>query len=236
MIECKKCGRWHIRQDQWVFHELESPGLLAACLKKIPGLEKVKLIDAAWVWTEPHSKRLKVSVDVEHSVMDDKVKLRQKAVVEFVIKNKQCMECIREATDHSWQGLVQLRQHVGHKQSLFLLEHLITQAGLHNLMLNVEIVREGIDFYFREKNKAERVVEFISSRMPTRVKTSKKLVSRDLRSNTSKYEYTSYLEIAPLCKVSLLGSLGKFRTFLNIWLFYYRCLFLETFFISLAII
>jgi nonsense-mediated mRNA decay protein 3 len=183
---------------------MESPSLLSACLKKIAGLDKVRLIDASWVWTEPHSKRLKVSLDIERGVMEDKVKLRQKLVVEFVVKNKQCIDCIREATDHTWQGLVQVRQHVGHKQSLFLLEHLLTESGLHNLMTDVQVVREGLDMYFRERNKAERVVEFISSRMPTRVKTSKKLVSRDLQSNTSKYEYTMFVEIAPLCKVRLL--------------------------------
>lgn len=39
--------------------DLESASLLALCLKKIAGLDKpgVKVLDAVWVWTEPHSKR-----------------------------------------------------------------------------------------------------------------------------------------------------------------------------------
>ena len=33
---------------------------MALCLKRLKNLQKVKLIDANFVWTEPHSKRLKV--------------------------------------------------------------------------------------------------------------------------------------------------------------------------------
>ena len=36
--------------------------MLALCLQKIKGLNKeVKLVDASFIWTEPHSKRIKVS-------------------------------------------------------------------------------------------------------------------------------------------------------------------------------
>lgn len=48
----------------WVRCELESSELLAICLKQIKGLKKVKLIDAGFVWTEPHSKRLKVKLTI----------------------------------------------------------------------------------------------------------------------------------------------------------------------------
>jgi hypothetical protein len=39
---------------------LESRELMALCLKRLKNLQKVKLIDANFVWTEPHSKRIKV--------------------------------------------------------------------------------------------------------------------------------------------------------------------------------
>lgn len=32
---------------------------LQLCVEKVTGLDKVKLIDASFIWTEPHSKRLK---------------------------------------------------------------------------------------------------------------------------------------------------------------------------------
>ena len=47
--------------NYWVECALESRELMALCLKKLKNLSKVKLIDANFVWTEPHSKRLKVS-------------------------------------------------------------------------------------------------------------------------------------------------------------------------------
>ncbi len=77
---CKKCDRWQIGQDNWVHHALESASLLSVCMKKVAALSEnnIKVVDAAWVWTEPHSKRLKFMVEIEKGVMDDKVVLRQK--------------------------------------------------------------------------------------------------------------------------------------------------------------
>ena len=49
----RQCERW--LRPPWTRCELESPELLALCLKNIRGLKKVKIIDAAFVWTEPHS-------------------------------------------------------------------------------------------------------------------------------------------------------------------------------------
>lgn len=48
----------------WVYLERESRDLLTLCLKKIKGLNKVKLIDAQFVWTEPHSRRIKIRLTI----------------------------------------------------------------------------------------------------------------------------------------------------------------------------
>lgn len=45
---------------EWLVCDLESRELLALCLKRLKGLNRVKLIDAGFAWTEPHSKRIKV--------------------------------------------------------------------------------------------------------------------------------------------------------------------------------
>lgn len=37
-------------------------------IKKIRGLNKVKLVDAGFVWTEPHSRRLKVKLTIQREV------------------------------------------------------------------------------------------------------------------------------------------------------------------------
>lgn len=213
LIQCKKCSRWHIRQNQWAPHDMESAGLLAHCLRQVGGLSKTKLLDAIWIWTEPHSKRLKIAVDVEHGVLDGKMNIKKRVVIEFVINNKQCMDCIREATDHTWVSLLQVRQRTGHKRSMYLLETLLTKASLHETMSGVEVVKDGIDFYFKAKNSCERVIDFIQSNLPTKTRHSKKLVSADNHSNTQKYEYTSIMEVAPVCK----GDLVYLPTTKKLW-------------------
>ncbi len=60
MQHCRACGRFLNPPKQWVACQPESKELLAICLKRIKGLNKVKLIDASFIWTEAHSKRLKV--------------------------------------------------------------------------------------------------------------------------------------------------------------------------------
>lgn len=52
----------------WVACTLESRELLAVCLKRLKGLSKVHLVDAGFVWTEPHSKRVKVKITIQKEV------------------------------------------------------------------------------------------------------------------------------------------------------------------------
>ena len=42
----------------------ESKELLGICLKKIRGLQRVKLLDAAFIWTEEHSRRIKLKLTI----------------------------------------------------------------------------------------------------------------------------------------------------------------------------
>ena len=37
-------------------------------MKKIKGLNLVRLVDAGFVWTEPHSKRIKVKLTIQKEV------------------------------------------------------------------------------------------------------------------------------------------------------------------------
>lgn len=57
---CRGCERYLQPPGEWVQCALESRELLSLCLKKLKGLNRVKLIDASFLWTEPHSKRIKV--------------------------------------------------------------------------------------------------------------------------------------------------------------------------------
>jgi nonsense-mediated mRNA decay protein 3 len=65
----------------WVRADLESKELLTFCVKKVKGLNKVKLVDAGFLWTEPHSRRLKVKVSIQKEVLNGAI-LQQTFVVE----------------------------------------------------------------------------------------------------------------------------------------------------------
>jgi len=60
---CRECNRY--LGPPWRQYELESADLLALCLKQMKGLKKVKLIDAKFIWTEPHSRRIKIKLTVQ---------------------------------------------------------------------------------------------------------------------------------------------------------------------------
>jgi len=190
--------------------ELESRELMSLCLKNISGLNKsssnsesVRLVDAGWIWTEPHSMRLKVRLTVQKEVQAGTI-LQQSFVVVFIVRNQQCIECQAEFRQGSWKSLVQVRQRVGHKRTFLYLEQLILKHGAHRGTLNIETFRDGMDFYFPDKGKAARFITFLENVVPIKVKSSKKLIGTDDKSNISNFKYTNFVEICPLCKEDLL--------------------------------
>ena len=67
-------------------------------------------MDAGFIWTEPHSKRLKVKLTIQAEVFNGAI-LQQSFVVEFVIENNMCMDCNRHnANPNSWNACVQVRR------------------------------------------------------------------------------------------------------------------------------
>lgn len=87
IAQCRNCHRW--QRPPFMPAALESPELLSILLKKIPGLTRVKLVDAGFIWTEPHSKRVKVRLVVQKDT-DFNVRLQQAVVIEFTVVNQQC--------------------------------------------------------------------------------------------------------------------------------------------------
>lgn len=65
---CRNCERFLSPPNSWTLARPESSELLAICLKKLKGLAKVRLTDARFIWTEPHSKRLKVAMTIQKEV------------------------------------------------------------------------------------------------------------------------------------------------------------------------
>jgi nonsense-mediated mRNA decay protein 3 len=209
--QCRSCQRWHKEAGKWMSCGLESRELMALCLSNVSGLkpnkgnnqQRTRLIDAAWIWTEPHSMRLKVRLTIQKEVQKGTI-LQQSFTVVFVVRNQQCIECQAEFRQGSWKSLVQVRQRVSHKRTFLFLEQLILKHGAHRGCLSIETFQDGMDFYFPDKGKAARFVSFLENAVPTKMKTSKKLIGTDDKSNVSNYKYTSYVEICPLCKDDLL--------------------------------
>mmetsp|Transcript_16303 Transcript_16303/g.23995 ORF Transcript_16303/g.23995 Transcript_16303/m.23995 type:complete len:603 (-) Transcript_16303:177-1985(-) len=218
--QCRGCQRWHKDAGKWVSCELESRELMALCLGNVSGLgkssNKVRLIDAGWIWTEPHSMRLKIRLTIQKEVQTGTI-LQQSFTVVFIVRNQQCIECQAEFRQGSWRSLVQVRQRVGHKRTFLYLEQLILKHGAHRGCLSIETYRDGMDFYFPDKGKAARFISFLENVVPTQVKCSKKLIGTDDKSNISNFKYTNLVSICPLCKDDLLYLPAKLaRTLGNI--------------------
>lgn len=180
---------------------LESKELMTMCLRKVTGLSRVKLVDAVWIWTEPHSMRLKIKLTVQKEVVNGAV-LQQAAVVEFVIRNQQCKACEASFAQGNWHAIVQVRQRVPHKRTFFFLEQLILKHESHMECIKIETFRDGMDFYFQNKNQALRFIEFLNANVPTKSKYARKLVSGDKSDHTANFKHNFLIEIVPICKVS----------------------------------
>eukprot|EP00742_Colponemidia_sp_Colp-10_P002276 GILJ01002430.1.p1 GENE.GILJ01002430.1~~GILJ01002430.1.p1 ORF type:complete len:528 (+),score=93.79 GILJ01002430.1:79-1662(+) len=200
MHYCKECNRY--LRPPWMHCELESRELLSVCLKKIKGLNKVKLVDASFIWTEPHSRRIKVKLTIQKEVLNGAI-LQQTFVVEFLVQTLQCDDCKKLWTPHTWVASCQVRQKVDHKRTFFFLEQLILKHNAHEKTLNVKEETDGIDFYFANRSHAMKFVDFLQGIVPVRVKDSKQLISQDDRSNTYNYKYSFSVEIAMVCKDDL---------------------------------
>jgi nonsense-mediated mRNA decay protein 3 len=227
--QCRGCQRWHKEGGtKWIACELESRELMALCLSHVSGLSKnlntanggkkktgalnkehnntihkIRLVDAGWIWTEPHSMRLKVRLTIQREVQAGTI-LQQSFTVTFIVRNQQCIECQAEFRQGSWKSLVQVRQRVAHKRTFLYLEQLILRHGAHRGCLSIEAFKDGMDFYFPNKSAATRFYSFLENVTPTKMKQSKKLISTDDKSNIANYKYTNYVEICPLCKDDLL--------------------------------
>jgi nonsense-mediated mRNA decay protein 3 len=95
--------------------------LLGILLKKVKGLGKSEIKNAKFIWTEPHSKRMRVKIEFIREI-NETTKVQQTEVVEFVEKYVQCNDCKKQFTPHDWTSLVQIRQHATHKRTLLALE------------------------------------------------------------------------------------------------------------------
>ncbi|GLB42375.1 putative acts as an adapter for the XPO1 CRM1-mediated export of the 60S ribosomal subunit [Lyophyllum shimeji] len=199
---CRNCERFLSPPQAWTLARPESPELLSICLKKLKGLNKVRLTEAHFIWTEPHSKRLRVSMTIQKEVLTSTI-LEQTFEIEYLVQHGQCPDCAKLAAKNTWQALVQVRQKVPHKRTFLYLEQLILKHGAQKDTISIKEVRDGLDFFYSARSHAIKMVEFLQGVVPVRSKASEQIISSDTHSNTANFKYTYSVEIIPICKDDL---------------------------------
>ncbi|PPQ69215.1 hypothetical protein CVT24_000012 [Panaeolus cyanescens] len=199
---CRNCERFLSPPQSWTLAKPESAELLAICLKKLKGLSKVRLTEAHFIWTEPHSKRLRVSMTIQKEVLTNTI-LEQTFEIEYLVQHGQCPDCAKLAAKNTWKALVQVRQKVPHKRTFLYLEQLILKHNAQKDTISIKEVRDGLDFFYSQRSHALKMVEFLSSVAPIKSKSSEQLLSSDTHSNTANFKYTYSVEIVPICKDDL---------------------------------
>lgn len=199
---CRNCERFLQPPTNWIKAELESRELLALCLRRLKGLNKVRLIDAAFIWTEPHSRRVRVKLTVQGEAFQNAI-IQQSFEVEYVVIAMQCPDCAKSYTAHTWNTAVQIRQKVPHKRTFLYLEQLILRHNAHVDTISIKETKDGLDFYYAKQNHAVKMIDFLNSTVPVKYKKSEELISADIHSGTSVYKFTFSVEIAPICKDDL---------------------------------
>jgi len=196
---CKSCERYLQPPSLWIHCQLESRELLALCLKRLKNLKAVHMVDAGFVWTEPHSKRLKVKLVIQKEVLNSTI-LEQSFVVEFIVQGQMCEDCHRREAQDFWKAVVQIRQKVPHKKTFYYLEQLILKQSVHQKCLNIKQVHDGLDFYFANRQEGKHLVDFLQNVVCCRYKTAERLISHDIQNSSYNYKHTFSVELVPVCK------------------------------------
>ncbi|KAI9074599.1 hypothetical protein K1719_041777 [Acacia pycnantha] len=207
LVHCPECDSYLQPPRTWIKAQLESKELLTFCLNRLKrnfASNKVKLIHAEYIWTEPHSKRIKVKVIVQKEVLNGAI-LEQSYPIEYVQEEHMCESCSRiQANPDQWVAAVQLRQHVTHRRTFFYLEQLILKHGVAASAIRIKQLDQGIDFFFSNRSHGVKFVEFVGKVAPIRSRHDKQLVSHDSKSNNYNYKYTFSVEISPICREDLI--------------------------------
>ncbi|AET39881.1 ribosome-binding protein NMD3 Ecym_5097 [Eremothecium cymbalariae DBVPG len=199
---CRNCERFLQPPGQWIRAELESRELLALCLRRLKGLNKVRLVDASFIWTEPHSRRIRIKLTVQGEAMANTI-IQQTFEVEYIVVAMQCPDCARSYTANTWRANIQIRQKVPHKRTFLYLEQLILKHNAHVDTVSISEAKDGLDFYYSQKNHAVKMLDFLNSVVPVKTKKSEELISQDTHTGASTYKFSYSVEIVPICRDDL---------------------------------
>jgi len=219
--KCKKCSRW-LKDQKWWKADWGSSQLLGICLRKLQNLKNIKILDAAFIWTEPHSKKIRIQCTIQKEVFA-KVVLEKKLSCEFTIETKQCDQCAATYTEHIWKSVVQVRQRVKHKKTFIHLEQLMIKYNVAHKCIGIKYQQDGLDFFFEENSSARHFVSFFRETVPIKMKESKRLVTHDPKNNEYHYKHTFFIEICPICRYDLVILPTKSNKSLRGWSNFLLC-------------
>lgn len=81
---------------------------------------------------------------------------------------------------------------------------LAKNARIRKGVLKIDSSRNGLDFYFLTLSEAQAFSSYLARVAPLRVKTTKKLVSADVKNNTANLKTTVTCDLVPLCRDDLI--------------------------------
>lgn len=194
---CSGCQRYLAPPKSWKPYAWGSQDLLIFLLSRNKSLRGLNIVDSNFIYTEEHSKRM----NVEIKVVQDGVE--QCCTLKYAIRNLQCPECARVEAKQHWKAIVQLRQRPHHRRTFLYIEQLVLKHRAHVATSNIKERKNGIDFYYLDRQEAFKMAEFLSSHLGARVVSSSKLVSEDDSNNTANKKFTFSVEVLPFCKDDL---------------------------------
>ncbi|GJJ06791.1 hypothetical protein Clacol_000987 [Clathrus columnatus] len=202
---CGNCDRFLLPPAQWTLAAPESREILAICLKKLKGLNKIRLVHAGFISTT--LKTIKSQIDYSKR--------------EYIVQHGQCPDCTRLAAKNTWKAMVQVRQKVPYKRTFLFLEKIILKRGAQKDTIPIKEVKDGLDFFCAQGGHAIRMTEFLADVVPS----FEQQLSMDTQSNTTNFKSTYSVEIIPICKdnlvclplkqAQLLGNIRKLLHFVD---------------------
>ena len=234
LVYCKECHRF--LRPPYVKIERESADMMKLCLSRIKSYDKkIKIIDSNFIYTEPHSKVIKIKITIQKEI--EKNILSQDLIIEFKEKWNLCRDCQKLQTPHTWASCVQIRQRVPHKKTMLYLEQIILKNKMQKSSLYFEEANDGFDFFFSTRRAGEIFSNWIATVVPSKITYTKKYVSLSTSTftylvdvaNVAKYDlflldkesYKKLGGIGPLLICTRLGSRTIFedpRTFNHLYL------------------
>lgn len=88
---------------------------------------------------------------------------------------------------------------------------MILKHNVHDKCVKVQEEEHGIDFFFKNRQHAQGLVEFLESMICVQLKQSKQLLSTDEQNGTQSYKFSYSVNVPKICKDDLIIVNEKLR-------------------------